>query len=135
MTDNPSVGVGNFFVRWGAAAALALSCVLWGWSPAPAAGFQTGPSCGQKQVTSPTGVGILVLFANNGSVQRYQVTAMADNAEAVHDARLALEGTYGPAGLNAPPLKIISYKPSDSSGGMQVPDKAIDSCGRTLDFN
>jgi hypothetical protein len=101
---------------------------------APAAGT-LGPSCGEKVVGSPTGVSIRVLFANNGSVQRFIVLAGMDNPENANDAVKSLEATYGEAGLNAPPLKVISYKPSDSGGGMLIPDKAIDSCGRTLSFN
>jgi hypothetical protein len=108
--------------------ALALSC-----AGAASAGISLGPSCGEKSVTSPTGVGFQILFAANGAVQQYVVTAKADNPELVNDARLALEGTYGPAGVNAPALRIISFKPGEN--GMQVPDKAVDSCGRTLSFN
>jgi hypothetical protein len=102
-------------------------------APGNAAAVSNGPSCGEKNVTSPAGVGFKILFANNGTVQQYIVTAKAENPEAVNDARLALEQTYGPAGVNSPPLKILSFKPGDN--GMQIPDKAIDSCGRTLDFN
>jgi len=132
VDDNRSVGDRYLFVRWGVAAGLALSAVA-GWAlPAPA--FSTGPPCGERAISSPTGVGFLILFANNGTVQRYKVTAKADDSEAVNDARQALESTYGPAGVNAPALKIISFKPGEG-GGMMVPDKAIDSCGRTLDFN
>lgn len=109
------------------AVALALSCA------GTASAYSPGPSCGEKAVTSPSGVGFRVLFANNGSVQQYIVTAKADNPEAVNDARLALEATYGPAGIDAPALKIVSFKPGEN--GMMVPDKAIDSCGRTLSFN
>jgi len=99
----------------------------------PATAFSPGPACGEKTILSPTGVGFRILFANNGTVQQYLVTAKSEDPEAVNDARLALESTYGPAGVNAPPLKIISFR--NTGGGMQVPDKAIDSCGRTLDFN
>ena len=98
-----------------------------------ASAFTPGPSCGEKVISSPSGVGFRILFANNGSVQQYVVTAKSDNTEAVNDARISLESTYGPAGVNAPPLKILSFRPGDN--GMMVPDKAIDSCGRTLDFN
>jgi hypothetical protein len=109
------------------AAVLAFSCA------GTASAYSPGPSCGEKAVTSPSGVGFQILFANNGAVQQYVVTAKADNPEAVNDARLALESTYGPAGINAPALKIVSFKPGEN--GMMVPDKAIDSCGRTLSFN
>jgi hypothetical protein len=111
----------------GAVLALTFSCA------GTATAFAPGPACSEKDVTSPAGVGFHILFANNGTVQQYVVTAKADNPEAVNDARLALETTYGPAGINAPPLKILSFKPGEN--GMMVPDKAIDSCGRTLSFN
>jgi len=127
------VGVRNFFTGTGLATGVVLGAALWCALPAPAT--TPGPSCGEKTLTSPTGVGFHILFANNGSVQQYIVIAKADNPEAVNDARMSLEQTYGPAGVNAPALKIISYKPSENGGGMMIPDKAIDSCGRTLDFN
>jgi hypothetical protein len=133
MTDNRGVGAWNSLVRWGAATAVALGIVFWS-TPAVPASYTLGPSCGQKPVASPTGVGILILFANNGSVQRYQVTAHADNPEDVNNTLSSLEAIYGPAGVYAPALRIVSYKAGDS-GGMQLPNKAIDSCGRTLDFN
>jgi len=110
------------------ALALASSC-----AGGARAAVSLGPSCGEKTITSPTGVGFTILFAANGAVQRYVVTAKADNPELVNDARLALESTYGPAGINAPALRIISFKAGEN--GMQVPDKAVDSCGRTLSFN
>jgi hypothetical protein len=123
--DNRSVGVCARFVTLGVA--LALSCA------GTASAYTPGPSCGEKTYLSPTGVGFRILFANNGAVQQYVVTAKADNPEAVNDARNSLEATYGPAGINAPALKIVSFRPGEN--GMQVPDKAIDSCGRTLSFN
>jgi hypothetical protein len=130
------VGVRDFFVRLSVAAGIVLPAVLWPAAPASAA-FSPGPSCGQKAIASPSGVTFLILFASNGAVQRYEVTGgtKAENTEAVNDARSALENTYGPAAINAPPLKIISYKTVEGGGSMMVPDKAIDSCGRTLDFN
>ena len=78
------------------------------------------------------GLEIKILFAKNGSVQRYQMVETQENVEAANDFRLQLESKYGPAGVNAPPLRIVSFKAG--SGGMQVPDKAVDSCGRTLSF-
>ena len=123
--DNRSVGVCARFAAL--ALVLALSC------NGAASAYSPGPSCGEKAVTSPSGVGFRILFADNGAVQQYVVTAKADNPEAVNDARLALESTYGPAGINAPPLKIVSFRPGQN--GMQIPDKAVDSCGRMLDFN
>jgi len=108
--------------------------MAWGAVPAAADGT-LGPACGEKTVASPTGVNVQILFANNGFVQRYVVVTGADNPENANDALKSLEHTYGQAGVNAPPLKVISFKPSDGGGGMMIPDKAIDSCGRTLSFN
>lgn len=99
--------------------------------PAPAA--TTGPSCGEHLYTDPAGVQIRVLFAKNGSVQRYEIVKSLENPEAVNDMEKDLEHTFGPEGSNAPPLRIVSFKPG-SSGGMMIPDKAVDSCGRTLSF-
>jgi hypothetical protein len=127
--DNPTVGTRSLFA---VAAAVALFALVYG--PAvPAAALTPGPPCGEKVITSPSGIAFRILFANNGTVQQYIVTAGADNPELVNDARIALENTYGPEGIDAPPLKIIAFKPGGN--GMQVPDKAIDSCGRTLTFN
>ena len=123
--DNRTVGVCARFAA--VAVALALSCA------GTASAFSPGPACGEKTFTSPTGVGFRILFANNGAVQEYVVTAKTEDPEAVNDARMSLENTYGPARINAPPLKIISFRPGEN--GMQIPDKAIDSCGRTLSFN
>lgn len=120
------------FLRRSVTAAVALGSALF--SVLPATAYTPGPICGEKTITAPNGVGFRILFANNGAVQRYEVTAMADNTELVNDARIALENTYGPAGVNAPPLRIVSFKKSPG-GGMMLPDKAVDSCGRTLSFN
>jgi hypothetical protein len=134
VADKGSVRVPGWSSRCSVAACVALAAVVW--SPTTAAAVTLGPSCGEKTVGSPDGVSIRILFAQNGAVQRYEVVAKADNTELVNDATTSLEGTYGPAGVNAPPLKIVSFKAADSnSGGMMVPDKAIDSCGRTLNFN
>jgi hypothetical protein len=103
-------------------------------APASADG-SLGPACGEKSVSSPSGVSVRVLFANNGYVQRYIFVTGQDNPENANDTLKSLEATYGQAGVNSPPLKVISFKPSDNGGGMLIPDKAIDSCGRTLSFN
>lgn len=79
------------------------------------------------------GISIRILFAKNGAVQRYEVVSAQENEEAMNDFRIALERRYGPAGVDAPPLRIVSFKQAPS-GGMMMPDKAIDSCGRTLSF-
>lgn len=128
MADNANVRLRLWL--WLVVAALCLSAT--GNASATVATAALGPLCGQKDVTAPNGVAFRILFANNGSVQRYEVTAKADDTEAVNDARLSLEQTYGPAGINAPPLRIIAFKPSPAGGGLMIPDRAIDSCGRTL---
>jgi hypothetical protein len=98
----------------------------------PSLAVTPGPACGEQVVRSDKGIQIKVLFAKNGSVQRYLVLDPQQNAEDINDLRIALEQRYGPAGINAPAMKIVSFKPG--SGGMMVPDKAVDSCGRTLSF-
>ena len=133
--DNRNVGSRYPLLRWSAAAAVGIFALGWGFSAPAYADAALGPSCGEKTIQSPTGVSVRVLFANNGWVQRYVVVTGSDNPENANDTLKALEATYGQAGVNAPPLKVISFKPSDNAGGMQVPDKAIDSCGRTLSFN
>jgi hypothetical protein len=115
--------------------ALALCAVF---APWPVAAFSAappdkGPPCGEHLYTNPQGIQINVLFANNGSVQRYVVVTSHQNTEAVNDMMKDLERDYGPEGVNAPPLHIISFKPG-SDGGMMIPDKAVDSCGRTQLF-
>jgi hypothetical protein len=136
VADKGSVRVPGWSSRYCVAACAALATIFW--SSATASAVTAGPSCGEKTIASPDGVSIRILFAQNGAVQRYEVIAKVENenTELINDATTSLEGTYGPAGVNAPPLKILSFKPGDSSsGGMMVPDKAIDSCGRTLSFN
>jgi len=91
-----------------------------------------GPSCGEQTVKNEKGIEIKVLFAKNGAVQRYFVVNNQENTEDTNDLVKSLEDHFGPEAVNAPPLRIISFKPG--SGGMSIPDKAIDSCGRTLSF-
>jgi hypothetical protein len=134
-TDNRYVGSRYPLLRWSVAAISAIFALGWGFATPARADTSLGPLCGERMVKSPSGVSVRVLFANNGWVQRYEVVTGSENPENANDTLKALEATYGQAGVNAPPLKVISFKPSDNSGGMQVPDKAIDSCGRTLDFN
>src|SRR5581483_12280407 len=74
------------------------------------------------------GVTYEIQFAKNGAVQQYVLTQSSHNMEQDHDTLSKLEAQYGPAGVNAPPLKIVSYR--KGSGSMLVPDKAVDSCGR-----
>lgn len=100
---------------------------------APAEAVTAGPSCGMQIASGDKGISIRILFAKNGAVQRYEVVNSQENEEAVNDFRIALERRYGPAGVDAPPLHIVSFK-AGSSGGMMMPDEAIDSCGRKLSF-
>jgi hypothetical protein len=127
--DNRSVRVRP---RVCALAACALALQLLSAAPASAA-FATGPPCGEHLYTNPQGLQVNVLFANNGSVQRYVIVTSHDNTEAINDMLKDLEKVYGREGINAPPLHIVSFKPG-SNGGMMVPDKAVDSCGRTQLF-
>ena len=83
-------------------------------------------------VKNDKGIAVKILFAKNGAVQRYVVVNSEENMEELNDFRISLEARYGPAGVNAPPLRIVSFKPGGN--GMQIPDKAIDSCGRTQSF-
>ena len=91
-----------------------------------------GPACGEQLVKNDNGIQIKILFAKNGTVQRYQILNDQENVEQANDMLITLEQRYGSAGVNAPPLHIVSFK--KGSGGMMLPDKAVDSCGRTLSF-
>ena len=108
--------------------------VLIGWAARPSLAVTAGPSCGTQVETNNEGIAIRILFAKNGAVQRYEVVTSHENEEAANDFRLSLEARFGPAVVNAPPLRIVSFKKAEG-GGMALPDKAIDSCGRTLSFN
>ena len=94
---------------------------------APAAA--ANPPCGVVTYHGPSDVEYQVLFAKNGAVQAYRLVRSSDNPELDHDQQRLLVERYGPEGEGAPPLKILSYKPG-ASGGLLVPDKAVDSCGR-----
>ena len=98
--------------------------------PAAAAG---GPSCGETTYRGPKGIVFRVLFAKNGAVQRFAIVTSSNNPELDHDVQRSLVRQYGPEAVNAPPLTIVSFKPAPG-GGMMVPDKAMDSCGRVLRF-
>lgn len=89
-------------------------------------------SCRQSTYTS-MGVSYRVLFARNGSVQEYLLAQSSHNTEKDHDVLKDLQQRYGPEGVNAPPLQITAFKPG--SGGMMIPDKAVDSCGRVIHFH
>jgi hypothetical protein len=99
---------------------------------APAAA--ANPSCGEVTYHGPSGVEYQVLFAKNGAVQAYHLVRSSDNPELDHDQQRLLVARYGPEGDGAPPLKILSYKPGEG-GGLLVPDKAVDSCGRISYFH
>jgi hypothetical protein len=111
-------------------AMLAAAIVLSGVLPAGAVG---GSSCGETTFHGPQGIVIKVLFAKNGAVQRFAIVQSSNNPELDHDIQRSLVREYGPEGTNAPPVTILSYKPG-SGGGMLVPDKAVDSCGRISHF-
>jgi hypothetical protein len=89
-------------------------------------------SCGETTF-SQEGTVYRVLFAKNGAVQQYVLVQTAHNVEQDHDVLKVLEAKYGPAGVNTPPLQILSFRAG--SGGMMIPDKAVDSCGRTSYFD
>lgn len=92
----------------------------------------SGPSCGETTFAS-NGVVLKVVFAKNGAVQQYLLAVSSHNQEHDHDALLAAQEKYGPEAINAPPVRVISFKPGD--GGMMIPDKAVDSCGRVTHFH
>ncbi len=102
--------------------------------PLTAQALTPGPSCGIRLADGDKGAAIRVVFAKNGAVQRYEVMRSQENPEATNDLRQALERVYGPEGVNAPPVQITSFK-RGPSGGMMVPDQAVDSCGRTFSFS
>jgi hypothetical protein len=107
---------------------LALACFLC--SPAAAIG---GPPCSALNASAQGGVLYRVLFARNGAVQRYQLIRSSHNPE-TDDAMLRhLVKRFGPEAIHAPPLRILSFRPGPG-GTFQIPDKAIDSCGRISYF-
>jgi hypothetical protein len=96
-------------------------------------GAAAGPRACGITTFSQGGVVYKVLFAKNGAVQQYLLAISSHNTERDHDVLKAAQATYGPEAVNAPPLRILSFKPG--SGGMMVPDKAVDSCGRVTHFH
>lgn len=74
-----------------------------------------------------------IFFANNGAVQMYSLVRSSHNQEADHAALMHLQKLYGLEFVNAPPLRIVSYK--RKSADLSVPDRAVDSCGRTTYFH
>ena len=99
--------------------------------PAAAA---AGPSCGVRVVHLAGGVVFRILFAKNGAVQQYVLLSSDRNPELVNDRKKYIERQFGPEAVNAPPLHIVAFKPAPGGGGLLIPDKAVDSCGRTLTF-
>ncbi len=93
-----------------------------------------GPSCGTRVVHLPGDVVFRILFAKNGAVQQYVLVSSDKNPELVNDRKKFIERQFGPEAVNAPPLHIIAFKPAPGGGGLLIPDKAVDSCGRTLTF-
>jgi hypothetical protein len=89
-------------------------------------------SCGEATYAS-SGVIYRIMFAKNGAVQQYLLAQSSHNTEKDHDVLNDLESKYGPEASNAPPLRITSFRAG--SGGMMVPDKAVDSCGRITHFH
>lgn len=89
-------------------------------------------SCGLATFAQ-SGVVYRILFAKNGAVQQYLLAQGSGHTEKDHDVLKAAIQRYGPEAVNAPPLQITSFKPG--SGGMMVPDKAVDSCGRVTHFH
>lgn len=81
---------------------------------------------------SDNGVQYRILFAKNGAVQQYVLAQSSHNLERDHDTLQKLIDKYGPAAVNAPPVKIVGFRPG--SNGMLIPDKAVDSCGRISYF-
>ncbi len=134
MADNSIVGPTSAFAGLRMFVAALAVAVLFGCASQAARAYSTGSPCSQAIEHSPSGVTFRVLFAKNGTVQRYEVIGGVKNTESINDARIDLEKAFGPAGIYAPPLKIVGYKPAPGGGGMMIPDKAIDSCGRTLSF-
>ena len=100
-------------------------------SHVPARAAQSAGPCKEILETSK-GVTYKILFANNGAVQQYVLVTSSNRVEQDHDVRSDLESRYGPEGVNAPSLRIVGFRKGD--GGMMVPDKAVDSCGRTVAF-
>ena len=130
MADNGSVRDRAFIRALGVCAALV---ALFALEPEPSSAFTAGPACGETLVKGDAGMSYRILFAKNGTVQRYIVAQNdSNNVETANDMLLKLEKQYGPAGTDAPPMHIVSFKPGE--GGMMIPDKAVDSCGRTLSF-
>ena len=90
-------------------------------------------ACKDVDYRDAGGVEYRILFAKNGTVQQYLLVTSSHNTELDHDVRTKLEHQYGEEAVDAPPLRIISFRKGD--GDMMVPDKAIDSCGRITHLN
>ncbi|HEY8298819.1 MAG TPA: hypothetical protein VIG32_12460 [Candidatus Baltobacteraceae bacterium] len=90
-------------------------------------------SCKDLDYRGQGGVEYRILFARNAAVQQYLLVSSSHNPELDNDVRVKLERRYGQEAVNAPPLKITSFRKGE--GAMMVPDKAIDSCGRITHFH
>ncbi len=84
-------------------------------------------------VHADEGVVYELLFAKNGAVQRFVLQRGSHNPENDHETLMQLQNLYGLEGEYAPPLQIVAFK-KGASGGLMVPAKAIDSCGRVTHF-
>ncbi len=89
-------------------------------------------SCGETTYSS-MGVTYEIRFAKNGAVQQYLLARSSHNTEKDHDVLKDLQSRYGPEAVNAPPLQISTFR--TGPGGMMIPDKAVDSCGRVVHFH
>lgn len=112
------------------AAALTAGTLVFALSHRPSAAAQG--SCGETTYTG-MGVSYRIVFAKNGSVQEYLLALSSHNTEKDHDVLKSLQQRFGPEAVNAPPLQITSFRPG--RGGMMIPDKATDSCGRIIHFH
>jgi hypothetical protein len=101
--------------------------------PVPQAAAAPSDACKDLDYRDKGGVEYRILFAKNGSVQQFLLVASSHNPELDHDVRTKLEQQYGEEAVNAPPLRITSFRKGD--GEMMVPDKAVDSCGRITHFH
>jgi hypothetical protein len=111
--------------------ALALACgtAAFGFHHAPAAASGAARrSCGAVTFAR-TGTVYRVLFAKNGAVQQY-VLLKRTTTEQDHDVLVVLQNRYGPEVVNAPALRVTGFR--QGNGGMMIPEKAVDSCGRIV---
>lgn len=114
-------------------AAAALFAAALGVFVAPHHARASSPANGCRELLQTLdGVSYKILFANNGKVQQYVLVTSSHRTETDHDVRTVLEQRFGQEGVDTPPLHIASFRKGEA--GMMIPDKATDSCGRTVDF-